>query len=58
MYRFEKGDKATGMMYLANESGAARWYDEKMTLNLATTLLGSGSVVATAISCLAYFMAM
>ena len=35
MYRFEKGDKATGMIYSSPATGAARWLDEKKTLNTA-----------------------
>ena len=39
MYRFEKDDKATGLIYNAPVSGAKRWLDETKTLKLAYSSL-------------------
>ena len=32
MYRFEKGDKATGLIYNSPADGSAKWLDETKTL--------------------------
>lgn len=45
MYRFEKGDKATGYIYNKNGSNSAKWIDETKTLNWAVAAFSPSAVV-------------
>ena len=56
MYRFEKGDKAVGLIYNNDGSNAGKWIDEEMTL--AGAFLGLEAVAATAFTCFTYLMLM
>ena len=56
MYRFEKDDKAVGLIYNSDGSNAGKWIDEEMTLNGA--FLGLEAIAATAFTCLTYLMLM
>ena len=56
MYRFEAGDKATGLIYNADGANSAKWYDETVKLEFA--MFGFGSVMASAITCFTYLIMM
>ena len=56
MYRFEKGDKAVGLIYNNDGSNSAKSIDEQMTLEHA--FLGLEAVAATAFTCFTYLMLM
>ena len=46
MYRFEKDDKATGLIYNAPASGSSKWIDETKTLLGAFDALRNASMLA------------
>ena len=56
MYRFEKGDRAAGLIYNADGADSKKWIDEIKELNSATMGLEASSLAATAFSCLTYLM--
>ena len=56
MYRFEKGDKAIGLIYNSDGSNSAKWIDEEMVLNSA--FLGLEAIAATAFSCFTFLTLM
>lgn len=53
MYRFEKADKAMGMIYSIN-SESSKWIDEEMKLNMA--FLGMQSAVGAVLTGLGYLL--
>lgn len=54
MYRFEKGDKASGMIFNADGEDAGKWIDEEKTL--ASAFIGLETAAATAFTCFATFL--
>jgi len=48
MYRFEKGDLATGYIYDAIATDAKRWLDETNTLNSALNSLQGAALLICA----------
>uniref|UniRef100_A0A7S3MNS6 Uncharacterized protein n=1 Tax=Favella ehrenbergii TaxID=182087 RepID=A0A7S3MNS6_9SPIT len=46
MYRFEKDDKATGLIYNAPATGASKWLDESKTLKGAFNALTGATLLS------------
>ena len=46
MYRFEKDDKATGLIYNQPATGSAKWLDETKTLAFAYNSVAGSTILA------------
>jgi len=54
MYRFEKGDKATGLIYNAPAVGSAKWIDETKVLKQAFNALHGAGLLSLVLGISAY----